>query len=270
MGATWEDVRVQDAGRLWSTEGLDVGAISAFVLFIGPSRSGTSVVGAFLDAHPQCCVAHEMAHVVPDCLRHGRTALLRLVGRSQSLARGGGRYSGRAEGGRYCQSIPGQAKTDLARVRVVGNKNAPNDLTDLGRDPQGHVSEMEDRMQMPVYLISMVRNPYDMYVANVLAGERDIFCAVHRLAPGWVRVLDAVRSRVLVVRLEAMCARPRETIAGIMAHCGLKAHADVVERCVRHLRSPRQRRRDYGWTPEERAAISRLVDTCWLFRGYGL
>lgn len=249
-------------------DGLDLAVINACVIFLGPSRSGTSVAGAFLDAHPQCCVGHEVGGLVGAGLHKGRVGLLPLVVSSQKIARGRGRYSGKAQGGLYSQALDGQRKPDLSGVRFLGNKNAPNDLLDLGCEPLARLVALEERLEMPVRCVAMVRNPWDVYATNVVAGERNSPAAIHHIAERWGRALTELADRVLVVRLDEMNRRPREVVRSLFSHARLPPSPGLLDRCVAHLRSPVPRGASHPWTPDEVALLRDLVRRFPFLRGY--
>src|SRR5690606_30490598 len=88
--------------------------LATFVLFVGYPRSGHSLVGALLDAHPEIAVSHEL-----DVLRFraegfSRDQILLLIAENcRRLGRLGRRW------GRYDYAVPGGAQGAWERLKVI-------------------------------------------------------------------------------------------------------------------------------------------------------
>jgi hypothetical protein len=93
--------------------------VERFCFFIGYSRSGHTLVGTMLNAHPEVVIAHELDAVT--FVRHGfRRAQLfpLLVQRDQRFGTQGRTWSG------YQYEIPGQFQGRYDTLRVLGDKRA--------------------------------------------------------------------------------------------------------------------------------------------------
>ena len=86
--------------------------VETFALFIGHGRSGHSLVGAILDAHPEIVIAHEF-----DVLNGITGAFykkirlffdLHSLSRQQALFENRASCPARADNHRYCYNVPGQ------------------------------------------------------------------------------------------------------------------------------------------------------------------
>ena len=98
-------------------------------LFVGWSRSGTSLVGSIINAHPQALVAHEadVLTLVHDGASK-QDVVQAILDADASFARLGRRWNG------YDYSIPGAADAS-GSVRVIGDKKAASTSEVLTIDP---------------------------------------------------------------------------------------------------------------------------------------
>lgn len=128
--------------------------LDGFVLVIGNARSGSTVLGAVLDAHPAMVVANETQASATLWRGLDRTAILGELHGNAAHAAATGRQS---EGYSY-QIGPGpDAK---AEVRVVGDK-IWNPATLLLHGDHGLIPSLEERLGVPVRIIHAIRNPFD-------------------------------------------------------------------------------------------------------------
>ena len=97
--------------------------LEAIILFIGYSRSGHSLVGSLLDAHPEILISHEL-HFMKHLLS-GVTAnniAESIVINSAIFNKNGREYTG------YDYSIDGQYQGKVKRLRVLGDKKVMGQL----------------------------------------------------------------------------------------------------------------------------------------------
>lgn len=103
--------------------------VETFVLFIGHARSGHSLIGAILDAHPEIIIPHEWNAIAKwDQYKHihsgqDNTAKTRLFFDLHSLSRSQAMFGNRApsesKGEQYSYYVPGQWQgTYRDKIRV--------------------------------------------------------------------------------------------------------------------------------------------------------
>jgi hypothetical protein len=96
--------------------------LRTFCLFVGYGRSGHSVVGGLLDAHPNAAVSHELNAVKRFFEGVPRDDLFdEIFARANEQARTG-RVASRAGGGAYALNLDAQGKADSCAVTVLGDK----------------------------------------------------------------------------------------------------------------------------------------------------
>ena len=89
----------------------------AYVLFVGHPRSGHSLVGSLLDAHPDIVVSHELDALQYVAVGYPASAAVH----ARARARRDQRRRRRKSWG-YSYAVPGQWQGRFARLQVVGDK----------------------------------------------------------------------------------------------------------------------------------------------------
>jgi len=128
-------------------------ALQRFILFIGYSRSGHSLVGALLDAHPNIVVSHEL-HAV----KHLKTvSAFSEVARAIQLNSYYFNHYGRSYTG-YDYQVPRQYQGRCTALKILGDKKANGTSRALLKDPD-LVRWLERTIPAPVTFIHVIRNP---------------------------------------------------------------------------------------------------------------
>jgi hypothetical protein len=129
------------------------GALQAFVLVVGNSRSGTSMVGSILDSHPNMLCAHETKASRAFWDGWTREAIVAEIEENSAAALTHDRYS---EGYRY--AIPSAPKGEIT---LLADKIWNPALLLLAGDV-GLLRGLSETMNAPVKLVHCVRNPFDV------------------------------------------------------------------------------------------------------------
>lgn len=268
QGLPWTYVRTAIGGvrhrRLFA-------GIESYCMFIGYPRSGHSLVGSLLDAHPEAVIAHEL-----DALRYVRGGFRRnqiyeLVLENDREFTEAGRL---AATGDYQYSVPNQWQGRWDTLRVIGDKRGGRSTVRLRERPQ-----LLDRLQrltgVPVRVVHVVRNPYDN-ISTMLrrAGKRGTLPGVIDRYFAAVETNVQLRAslppdRVLDVRHEDLIASPGPTIERLVRFVGLEPRAGFVDDCASILfSSPRRTRQDAPWTPALRADVEKRMAPVDFLAGY--
>ncbi len=86
-------------------------------MFVGHPRSGHSLIGALLDAHPEIVIAHEfnaLRFIQSDCDRN--QLFIKLLLRSRKFTKTGRRWNG------YKYTVPNQWHGCYRKLKVIGDK----------------------------------------------------------------------------------------------------------------------------------------------------
>jgi hypothetical protein len=252
----------------------DLDGLQAFCLFAGPNRSGSSLVGSMLDAHPDALIAHELDLFAErgysgELEYSDRDALFAaIVQRSARAAEKGRR--GRRRSGDVSYAVDGQGRSD--RPLVIGTKRSYRTMTALALNPHG-LDEVAALVGLPLRIVHCVRNPFD----NVATMIRDD----GRPDSRWVQRYRDVTAQVAGlkeagwdigdVHIEDVVTDPRSALTSLTAFLGLSAPAEYLEACAALASgSPSETRHGRDWQPEDVRSLQELIErTPWLARYAG-
>ena len=232
--------------------------LSCFCLFIGHGRSGSTLVGALLNAHRNVVLANELNAV--RCVERGmrREHLLNHI---YATARNQARH-GSAGGGGYSYAVPGQWQDRHEAIRVIGDRKAGTTAIQLFRDPT-LLARVQATVELPLRFVCVVRNPFD----SITTTFRKTVRRPNEPAPShlrrqidayfdrWSAVVEVHRAlgdeHVIAVRHEDMVSDTRAQLARLCEFFGLTAHDDYLDACAGIVqRKPNVTRRDDAWEPE--------------------
>ncbi len=239
-----------DAGRIAELE--------RFCLFVGYPRSGHSLVGALLDAHPDVAIAHEL-HVL-RYLRYGfsREQLLGLILENAERQAD----TGRVQTG-YGYAVPGMWQGRVRRLRVAGDKRGGTTARKLAARPE-RLGRLAERVGVPLRLVHVVRNPFDSIARMALASpHRELDELVEhyfRMAEG-VAQLPGPHPR-LDLHHEDLIAAPRDTLAALCRFLEVESPDDYLDACAKIVwERPQHTRGEIEWpAPLRRHIETRLGD----------
>ena len=193
-------------------------APARFVAFVGYSRSGHSLVGSLLDAHPDAVIAHEV-HALKHLARGASfETVIRALQQNARIFRIMGRhYTG------YDYVVPEQWQGRTRRLTVVGDKKGNGSARLLRRDP-GALERIRARVPVPLHFVHVVRNPYDNIATKALrTGRRLEDAAAIYFANA--RAIAALKARgdvaVHDLHLDQLIAQPHAELTALLAALGL-------------------------------------------------
>ena len=220
-------------------------------MFVGYARSGHSLIGALLDAHPNVIIADQL-----DALEHiqeavGKQQLFELLlhNSQSSVARG------RARGG-HSYAVSGQWQGRFTTLRVIGDKKGQRATLRLRQDPD-LLRRLGQTVGLPVKLFHVVRNPYDniatKYLKRVRHGPVDFRSLIEEHFVLCQTVADIKRQvndgNMLEIPHESMIEHPIRWLRILCEFLGINCPDDYAAACAQIVfASPNKSRRDIEWS----------------------
>jgi hypothetical protein len=138
-------------------------------MFIGYPRSGHSLVGSLLDAHPNVVIAQECDVLKFVRMGFGRKTIYPtlLLNSRMILSQRGREWSG------YSYHVPGQWQGRYAKLVVIGDKKAGRSTDRLMRNPD-LLSKLQKAVRVPTKVIHVVRNSYDNITTIARASKKSL------------------------------------------------------------------------------------------------
>ncbi len=239
----------------------NIASIQRFVFFVGYPRSGHSIVASLMDAHPDMVIAHEF-DLFNKLAKH-KDQLTRkwlydsLCENSYTSAMKGWRSREKTKKG-YTLDVSHSWQGSFRDLRVIGDKAA-------GMSAMAYKTSRADflkvyqrilqAVQVPVSLIHVVRNPYDMIATRTLYGASNTSMKLsnvtreHRYnntellgyyARRVIRTAGVVQSiindtgttsSVLEIHLVDLVRNPRATMLYVCAFLGVECSWDYLQAC---------------------------------------
>lgn len=244
--------------------------VRTFCLFVGHNKSGTSLLGGLLDAHPRIVLADEA-----DALRYveagfGRRQLCHILLRATRAEARKGRVTGRRLEP-YSFSVPGEWQGRTVRPLVVGDSTSGTTTRRLGARP-----ELLDRLRdfgAAVKVFQVTRNPFDPIAAMTVRSGRPLDDVIARYFAA-CETLKVIRARLpssdlLTVHYEAVAADPVSVLRTACSHVGVDADPDYVEVCAAIINErPDRSRERISWSPAQIAAVENGIARFDFLTGY--
>lgn len=156
--------------------GKEISMVEKFVFFVGYSRSGHSIVASLLDAHPNIIIAHEynLFRKWKGSMYQNRSFLYNeLYQNSYNNAEKGWRSSVKNQKG-YTLAVEDSWQGSFEKLLVIGEKSGAVTVQTYNNDPwlfTQALKELQHTVQVPVKVIHVVRNPYDIISTRLLYAD---------------------------------------------------------------------------------------------------
>lgn len=253
--------------RAWYTD------IRTYCMFIGHARSGHSIVGALLDAHPNVILPDEVDALQYVAAGFGREQIYHLLLARSRRQAGKGRTKGGRDGKTYSYHVPGQWQGRFERLHVVGDSKAGQSTQRLAQNPALLDRLRETLGNAHIKIIYVARNPYDNISTMILRGGRSFDSAIKRYFANCEAIVDIKRrvapADLMLARQEDLIARPKQLLAETCGFLGIAAPDDYLSACAGILyTSPARSRHKVEWTPELVATVRRNIERFDFLAGY--
>ncbi len=209
--------------------------VETLCLMVGHTKSGGSMLGSMLDAHPRALFADELDAVryVAAGFRAGQLYHLLEKGSRREAMKG--RITARRLDP-YSFEVPGGWQGRADDLAVIGDSKAGITTQRFGADP-GLVARIEGRLgQAELRLVQVIRNPFDPISVMLVRGKRTLDDAVDRYFANCA-ILDALRAELPdgmlhTVRYENLVADPEGELRDVCRFLGLEATDEYLKVCA--------------------------------------
>ncbi len=235
--------------------------VPVFCFFIGYPRSGHTLIGALLDAHPNAVIATELD--VFDLKKRGysekKIATL-LIKRSSEMRKKNYIWTD------YSYEVPGQYQGKYTDLKVMGEKHAG----ELGNLLEARPDLLDDfkGLGKDLKLIHINRNPFDIITTRVNRQEKIRGQRMHRAEI--ISLINNQFDKVKVVQNlkiaqkypiydltnEAFIANPKLELKALCEYLGLRPDEQYLEDCSKIVfAKPTATRYKVDWWDEELKAL---------------
>jgi Sulfotransferase family len=241
--------------------------VERFFFLVGYPRSGSTLIGSLLNAHPEMVIAHEadsFRYVRPGVTRNQLFAIL--LERDREFAALERRWNG------FDYSLPGLDQGRYTRLRVIGDKHAGRAARRLRDDP-ALLDRLRTLASVPIRVLHIARNPFDNIASIARNRQIPLVQAIEIYRDLGVAV-DGVRARLASEELddvtyESIVGDPGTEIAGIARFIGIGVSDEYVSSCASLVDGGGSHGRDaVEWSADERRQVEEIVASRPALAGY--
>ncbi|MGO9613382.1 MAG: sulfotransferase family protein [Dissulfurispiraceae bacterium] len=237
-------------------------------MFIGYARSGHTLVGALIDAHPNAMISNEL-----NALRYVRAGFNKwqiysmILKKSEKFARKKGRA-----GPDYTYFVPNQWHGRYSRLIVIGDKKGDDSASSLATSDK-LLEKLQKTINSEIKFIHVIRNPYDNISTISSRSKNDLRTSIERYfsrSEAVVKIKERVDpAAILDIRHESLIKNPREAVTQICDFLGLEPFEDYVKDCASIIyESPHKSRYKAEWTDELIALVAQKMSRYSYLEGY--
>ena len=233
--------------------------VERYCAFVGYPRSGHSLVGSLLDAHPDAVIAHELDAVRLVQARFPRSLLFSLILHHDAEFTAAGR-----QWTQYNYTVPNQWQGRHRRLRVIGDKKGGVTTLRLAEEPH-LLDRLRRTVRVPLRLVHVVRNPFDNVATMARRRpDRSIDLALDQYLHQ-ARTVARLRPRLdpaelVDVRHEDLIADPPATLRLLCDFLDLDVADDYLRDCASIVRDAPHRSREAAQWPD--GAVGRIEEAC--------
>jgi LPS sulfotransferase NodH len=222
--------------------------LKCFVLIIGNARSGSTLLGSIIDAHPEAAIANETEASCNFWRGLDRQKILDEIYQSSKNAQQSGRLS---EGYNYSINKKLRSQADSS---VMGDKTW-NPATLLLHGDYALLTKLEDVLGVPVKIIHSIRNPFDVIAtmhmrSGAPVADRALWYFMHCQAAQAINE-HCHSGNFLDLHHETLLSSPDATISAICDFIGLDNATYPLEASKELLfNEAKKTRHNIGWNQD--------------------
>ncbi|MEO0966086.1 MAG: hypothetical protein AAFY08_13335 [Planctomycetota bacterium] len=234
--------------------------VQAFSFFVSPARSGHSIIGQLLSAHPDVLYADELGAVTKIDEGYSADQVYALI-RAQDLHL---QNRGRAKSG-YDYKVDGAwQNVPDKRPRVIGDAKGARATTLLAGGP-GFAERVRAAVGVPIRAVVHLRDPFDIVGSRVKRRGRRLDDAIRGMRIVHDEILAAIgtlrEDERLIQYHEDVIADPTAAFERMFAFLGVEPNPEAVRACAGKLWArPHAARKAADWPDESVAALRALID----------
>ena len=241
------------------------------VFTVGFNRSGSSLIGDLLSAHPNIVMDNESGIIrkyVNGEFTSRESLLSFIIKHDMDRA-----YKKNYIAGQYQHHYDGN-------IEIIGDKHSPNNSVFLTKTESNALEELEKFIKLPIKLLFNVRNPYDMVASMVKAiwdGKENkdekikeaISFFTCRSADNMKLIDQVPADRIFMIRLEDFIASPKNMLSDICDFLGVAKTPEYLSSCTKvTYKVPNKSRDTLDWDEEYEREVDALIKKYEFFNGY--
>ncbi|MDJ0679746.1 MAG: sulfotransferase [Xenococcaceae cyanobacterium MO_167.B52] len=242
-------------------------SVEKYCMFIGYTRSGHSLVGSLLDAHPNIIIGHELNAL--KLFEQGvscQKIYYLLLQNSQRRANAGRQETG------YSYEVKDQWQGKFKTLNVIGDKRGSATNFVIRNNPE-ILDTLSDKINLPIKFIHVVRNPYDNITTMISRKKADLeygiesyFTKCKTVAYLKTRIDE---SEILDIRHESLIEDPKAVLRQLCNFLEVEIDPKYLDDCANIVfKSPKKTRFNYKWDEQSIELVRSKIEQYDFLQGY--
>lgn len=247
--------------------GQALGDIKTFCIFIGYPRSGHSLIGSIIDAHPNAVISHRL-----DSLKYFSRGIsikeifYLILQNSKRFAASNRKLTS------YQYKINDEWHGKFKKLLVIGDQEGNWSSKRLGTDLE-LLNKLINIPNVRVRFIHVVRNPYDNITTWALRTGDNLNSRIKKyfLLAGYIDFIKANLNsdQLFEIKHEDFLCNPASCIQQLSSFLGLEASEQYIKDCVSVIyKKPNITRENMKWDPELIQTVKEEMAKFSFFKGY--
>jgi hypothetical protein len=223
--------------------------IDTYCMFIGYPRSGHTLIGSIIDAHPNAIIAHEL-----DVLRYIKAGFSKeqtfnlILKNSSAFSNAGRRWD------EYTYIIQNQWNGRFNKLKVIGDKKGGGSTQRLAKNPL-ILKELYNIINVKkIKIIHVIRNPYDNITSIFKKHYNKNFTNSINFYFSLCKTIKTLKTQIksiMDIRHESFIDKPNKYIIKICNFLELDTSKNYIDDCKNIVfKNPHKRRFDIQWKPK--------------------
>ena len=232
--------------------------VRTYCMFLGYPRSGHSLIGSLMDAHPNIIIAHELDALLYVRFHFSKNKIFNLILKnSKDFSKKGREWTG------YSYKVKNQHQGKSSDLQIIGDKEGNMSIRDLRTKPM-LLNTLRKRLNMQIKYIHVYRNPYDTITTmarvrktNYKLRKADSY-SINDVINTYFSSVETVsnlrkelKDEILNIKQESFIENPKKQLKRICAFLGVSVTEDYLDDCANIVfKKPNKSRYGFKWTPE--------------------
>lgn len=235
----------------------DYKSIKTYCMFIGYQRSGHSLIGALIDAHPETSMGMEVDILNLVDLGYNKNQIFYCLANNSVIFKKVLKniWTG------YDYSVPNQYQGRHMNLKVIGDKKGGKSTLRLGENLDLYIN-LGKTVGCKIKLLHIIRNPFDnissMIIKNIKdntsPSKNDFLIRLNKYfikAEINLRLLNRKDMDILTIYHEDFIKNPEKHLIQILNFLGLSVNDNYIKDCASIVyKSPHKSRYEIDW-PED-------------------
>ncbi len=252
----------------------DFEKVPVFVMFLGYPRSGHTLIGALLNAHPEVWISHEL-HVL-KYIKNGNTRdeiFGKIIAQGKWFSARGECWSG------YSYKVPRQWQGRFNNLKVIGDKRGGASTRWLTRYPD-LLNKLEHVIQKDIRIIHNQRNPFDNITTRTRGGneylretgEDELYKHINKHfkdVDTVARILENKQFNILNLSHEEFVSDPKQALITLCKFIGVDPYDDYIRDAVSIVKkSTHKSRHSIVWPEKTKSIVNEYINRYDFLHGY--